>query len=133
MAKTVQEQELQMLFPEKEIMLAGKEFTIRPFSFIETMVVAKKLKSVLHLFGGDITPESLAVIYENSFEGIVDVIALVYSIDRKAVENFDMKNAVAAINGIIEVNQSFFADTVEPELESLTKIMGMQQDPLPNQ
>tara|TARA_R110002096_G_scaffold59120_1_gene148457 strand:- start:503 stop:898 length:396 start_codon:yes stop_codon:yes gene_type:complete len=126
---TVQEKELQMLFPETEVMLLGREFTIKPFSFYETMVVSKKLKSVLHLFGGNITAESLAEIYEKAFVGLVDVIALVYSLDRKTVEKMDMKNAIVAINGIIGVNKSFFVDSVEMEISNLTTSMGMQQDP----
>lgn len=105
--------ELKLLFPEKEVELAGQTFTIRPFSFVETRTVVRKLKDALHLFSGELTVNALADIYDKAFDGIVDVIAMVYQLDRETVEQFDNKTALQAVMGIVEVNKDFFVEEVE--------------------
>lgn len=125
--------ELKLLFPEEEIELGGAKFTIRPFSFVETRTVARKLKEVIHLFVGDITPEILAEVYDKAFDGVVDVIGMVYQLDRETVEQFDLATAIKAINGIVGVNKDFFGNQVESQIDSLTKKLGMNTEISPLQ
>lgn len=117
--------ELELLFPETDVELGGAKFTIRPFSFVETRTVTRKLKDVMHLFVGELTPEVLTEVYDKAFDGVVDIIAMVYQLDRETVEQFDLATATKAIKGIVGVNKDFFGDQVENQLDSLTKILGM--------
>ena len=124
----VTEKELEFYFPGKDVEIAGHEFTIIPFSFVETQIVAKKMKDVLYLFAGDITPDVLIEIYAKGFEGVRDVVAMSLGISPKLVEKFDQQSAMKAITNIIEVNKDFFTKRVEGEMENLTKILGFQED-----
>ena len=99
---SVNEKELKFLFPETQVELGGVEFTIRPFSFAETRIVAAKLKDVLYLFTGDITPDVLAVVYDKAFDGLVDVIAMTYQLNKKTVQSFDLATAMKAIVEIVD-------------------------------
>lgn len=124
----ITEKELSLLFPETEVEFAGKTFTIRPFSFAETRTVVRKLQEVIHLFGSELTAQALAEIYDKAFDGVADIIAMVYQLDRKTVEKLDIKSALAAINGIIRTNKSFFVDQVEAEINNIVTMMGMSED-----
>lgn len=120
---TITEKELEFLFPETTVEIAGHEFKLRPFSFVETKIVAEKLKNVLHLFAGEITFETLAEIYANSYEGVRDVIAMCLNIKPTLVDKFDQKSALIAITHIIEVNKDFFSQNVEKEMKRLVEMM----------
>jgi len=127
----ITDKELQLLFPETEVEFAGKTFTIRPFSFVETRTVVRKLQDVIHLFGQELTAATLAGIYDKAFDGIADVIAMVYQLDRKTVEKLDIQSALIAVNGIIGANKSFFVDRVEQEIGAIATMMGMSEDQSP--
>ena len=121
---TISQKELELLFPEQVVEVAGKDITIRPFSFAETRKVMLKLKDVLHIFNADeITPSLIAQATDKSFDGICDVIAMVYGLDRKAVPNLDNRAVLQCIKGIVEVNKSFFVEQVSPVLNDLTATM----------
>lgn len=124
----ITEKELELIFPETVVEIAGHEFKLTPFSFVETRTVAEKMKNVLHLFAGDITPEILIEVYSKGFEGVRDVIAMSLNIKPALVEKFDQASALKAITYIIEVNKDFFTQQVEGEMESLTKILGLADD-----
>ena len=128
----ITEKELELLFPETTVEIAGHEFVLKPFSFVETRIVAQKLKSVLHLFAGEITPDVLVEIYSTGFEGVRDVIAMSLGIKPQLVEKFDQQSALKAITYIIEVNKDFFSQQVETQMETLAKILGME-DSLPTE
>lgn len=124
----ITEKELDLLFPETIVEIAGHEFTITPFSFVETRIVAEKMKEVLYLFAGEITPDVLIEIYSKGFDGVRDVIAMTLGIKPQLVEKFDQQSALKAINHIISVNKDFFTQQVESELETLTKTLGVMED-----
>lgn len=124
----ITEKELDLLFPETEVEIAGHTFLLRPFSFVETKIVAMKLKEVLHLFTGEITPQVLVQIYATGFDGVRDVIAMSLNIKPALVEKFDQQAAMKAITNIIDVNKDFFTQQVENEMENLTKILGLEED-----
>lgn len=124
----VTEKELKFLFPETVVEIAGHEFTLTPFSFVETRIVAEKMKDVLYLFAGDITPDVLIEIYSKGYNGVRDVIAMTLDIKPALVDKFDQQSALKAITHIIEVNKDFFTQQVESEMDGLTKILGMAED-----
>ena len=119
--KTITEKELEFLFPEAEYEIAGHTFTLRPFTFAETRIVAKKLANVLHLFEGELTFDMMAVIYAEAYDGIRDVVAMSLSIKPELVDKFDQKSAVAAIKAVVEVNKDFFVQEVQPLVVDLAK------------
>lgn len=119
----ITKKELDLLFPETEVELAGHTFKIKPFSFVETRTVATKLGPVMHLFSSDMTPASLAVIYTDAFDGIVDVMQMVYGIDKSLIEQFDQATALKAIIEIVNVNKNFFSDRVETHLTDVKELM----------
>ena len=125
---TITEKELELLFPETVVEIAGHEFTLKPFSFVETRVVAIKLKEVLHLFASEVTPSVLAEIYDKAFDGVRDVIAMSLGIKPTLVEKFDQKSAMKAITEIIKINKDFFTEQVEDEVQSLTDLLGMEDN-----
>lgn len=117
------EKELEFLFPESTFELGGQEFSIKPFSFVETQIVALKLKDVLHLFAGEITPMVLAEVYSTAFEGVRDIIAMSLSLKPKTVEQFDQASALIAITQIVRVNKDFFVERVEATMTELTEMV----------
>lgn len=128
MAKDLVEKELDLIFPSTEVEIAGHTFELKPFSFVETRIVALKLKDVLHLLADGIKVENLAEIYANGYDGVRDVIALCLNIKPSTVDRFDQKNAMKAISKIIEINKDFFVEQVETEVEHLAEALGMQDN-----
>ena len=118
------------MFPEgKEVELYGKTFEVRPFSYMETREVLKKLKSVLHLFfSTELTIDVILDAMSNSHEGIRDIVAMSLRLDSKIVDQFDQGEMIKAIRHIIEVNKDFFTSTVENELTSLTEMFGQEEN-----
>jgi len=126
MVKTITEKELDLIFPEDEVTIGGHVFTIRPFSFAETRVVATKLKKVLHLFAADnLDANAFGQIYGDAYEGIRDVIAMTLNINKNLVDRFDVASAFRAITHIIKINKDFFSESVGPEIEELAAMFGM--------
>ena len=121
----VVEKEMKMLFPETDVELGGQTFSIRPFSFVETRIVVKHLKEVLHILNGDLTPQALAEIYDKAFDGVVAVIAMTFKMENENVEQFDNATALKAITSIVDVNKSFFAESVAAETDKIVKLLGM--------
>lgn len=125
---SITEKELDLIFPETLVTIAGYEFTLKPFSFAETRIVAIKLKAVLHLFASEVTPSVLAEIYDKAFDGVRDVIAMSLGIKPALVEKFDQRSAVKAVTEIIKINKDFFVEQVEDEVQSLTSLLGMEDN-----
>ena len=130
----ITEKELEFLFPENEVEIAGHMFSIRPFSFVETQIVALKLKDVLHLFAGEITPMILAEVYSTAFEGVRDIIAMSLGIKPALVEKFDQASALIAITEIVKVNKDFFVQQVEGTMTELTEmVMPSEEETSPSE
>ena len=120
MAKSITEKELNLIFPEEEVEIAGHVFTLRPFSFLETKIVAQKLHKVLHLFvADDLTTEAISSLYGDTYDGIRDVIAMSLKIDPNLVDKFDTASALRAITHIIKINKNFFSVELTKEAEDL--------------
>jgi hypothetical protein len=118
---STQEKEMQFLFPEHEVELAGQTFTIKPFSLYQTSIVAKNLKGVFSfkLFT-NLQDIDLGELFGENYEGFRKIIAMVYDIPEKTVDQFDIDTAIKAISEILYVNKDFFSKTVE---NTLTKAM----------
>lgn len=116
---SVTEQELEFLFPEKEINIAGREFTLRPFSLHEAFVVAEKLQSALSLLKEGMTTEEITSLLIQTRDGVEDVMALSLGLDVEVIRKFDLKSAFKAVRCIVEVNKDFFIQEVMKEFEDL--------------
>ncbi len=121
--KNITEKELEFLFPETEVEIAGKQFTLKPFTFSETRVVASKLGKVLHLFTGDLTTNDLVQIYAEAYEGVRDIIAMSLGIAPKLVDKFDQASAIIAIKNVVQVNKDFFVAQVETQVTALMEVV----------
>lgn len=118
--KSISEKELEFLFPETEVEIAGHTFALRPFSFSETVVVAEKLKGVLGILAeGEVTATTMATIYATSYEGIRDIMAMCLDIKPDLVDKFDQESALIAITSIIAVNKDFFVLRVKSTMDDL--------------
>ena len=126
---TITDKELALLFPEKTVEIAGVNFEIRPFSFSETRTVFRLLKDVLHVFTreGDLTPDDLAIIFDKAYDGIAEVLSMVYGLDRKAVDKLDNASAIKMIVEVVMINKGFFSDEIMPVLAPLMETMTEQQ------
>jgi len=124
----ITEKELELLFPETVVEIAGHDFTLKPFSFIETRIVAEKLKEVTHLFVGNVTPDTIMEIYSKGGEGVRDVIAIALNLKPQLVDKFDPQSTIKAITHIIEVNKDFFLQSVDSELENLMTVLEVEDN-----
>jgi hypothetical protein len=122
MKNNLTEKEIKILFPESEIEIAGLTFSVRPFSFVESKRVVEKLGSVIHLLGGDITPEVLGQLYASAFEQVRDIIAMVLKIEPTIVEQLDLGSISKIVMEIIRVNKDFFDGSVKSNLEGIAEI-----------
>jgi hypothetical protein len=119
----VQEKELSFLFPEKQYEIAGREFTLRPFSFHETFAVAEKLKTILPLLRLGMTADAIAEVIISSGKGVEEVMAMALKLDIEDVQRFDIKNAMKAIQAIVEINHDFFVQEVQGILVDLNGLI----------
>lgn len=119
---TLTEKEIKILFPESELEIAGLTFTIRPFSFVESKKVVEKLGTVIHLLGGEITPEVLGQLYASAFEQVRDIIAMVLKVEPTIVEQLDLGSVSKIVLEIIRVNKDFFDGSVKSNLESVAEM-----------
>lgn len=128
--KSVAEKELEFVFPEEEVEIAGQTFTIRPFSFYETLTVAEKLYPMFNLIGsnGKLDTQALTKELHQSAENIIDIIALSLNLNKNTVKKFDNKNAVKAIAKIIEVNKDFFTE-IEEEAAPILQLLQEPEEP----
>jgi len=111
--------------------IAGHTFSLKPFSFHETFLVAEKLKNVLHLFQIGMTTDKIARVVIESRDGIEEILSMALDMDIELVKRLDNKNAMKAIVNIIEINKGFFADFVQEEIAHLNEMMEEEKSPKP--
>ena len=127
----ITEKELDLLFPETDVEVAGHTFTLKPFSFHESFIVAEKLKNVLHVFQIGMSTDAIARVIIEARDGVEEIVSMAFGLDVKLVQKLDNKNAIKAIVKIIEVNKDFFSDFVQDELAALNEMME-EEDSKPN-
>ena len=120
---TTHETELNILFPERTVEIAGTEFTIKPFSFGDTLKVITKFKKLAGIldsasFG---SVESIVSIIITGEGELFDLLKMVYGKDRAWFERLDNANALKAIRSAVEVNYDFFTQNVAPMFEDLLR------------
>lgn len=120
---SITEKELKFLFPETTVEIAGHEFSLKPFSFHETFIVAEKLKNVLGLLQAGMSTEQIAHAVVQSCDGVEEIMAMALDLEVETIRKFDNKNAMKAILKIIEVNSDFFSESVQSELAALNAMM----------
>lgn len=121
---SINEKELKFLFTEREVELGGQTFTIKPFNFIQTQIVARKLKGALDLLG-DFDMSNIAELYADNYEGLRDIISLVFNLKKETVDSFDLEAATIAISEIIIVNKDFFTQRVQTIVNNAQAKLGM--------
>jgi len=125
---SVTEKELAFLFPEESVEIAGHAFTLRPFSFHETFLVAEHLRSVLHLLQVGMSIEAIAGVIVQARDGIEQTMSLALGLDVEVIRKFDNRSAMKAIVEIIRINKDFFAQQVQEELRSLNGLLENKGD-----
>jgi len=130
MAKT--NDKLAILFPEKEITLAGERFILRPFSFGETpAVIAAATEMIgdiarlnLSADGGlALTEENapaLALLLEKHFDKISYLISLCSGMSKEKVDALPYDIGLGLAMQVLELNKDFFITRVRPLLMAAT-------------
>ena len=119
--------ELLVLFPEREIMVAGESLTIRPFTarqWPKVLGIFQKLQPMLSAGDGD-TVDVLGIFAA----GADDLYAALGIAAHKPLEWFDevpMDDAIKLFSLVLEINQSFFAARIAPMLPDLLARFGLQ-------
>lgn len=128
----IQTKELKFLFPEKEIEIAGCKFTLKPFTFHETFVVAGLLKDVLGLMQAGMGVDQIAKVVVQCADGVEQTMSMALGLDVEDIQKFDNANAMKTIVNIIEINKDFFVDAVQKELGHLNGLLEQPQDAKPS-
>lgn len=122
---SISEKEIAILFPEKELTIAGQKITIKPFSFGQTFYVADKLQPVFDIFvsEGETDQDKIKQAIIIAGESIVDVLSMALQLSPETVKQFDNKTAVKAIMEVVKINKDFFVEEVTPALREFSPLL----------
>lgn len=119
--------DLEVLFPDREIVIGAETLTIKPFTarqWPKVIGVFQKLQPLLQpKDGGQV--ELLTVFAE----GADDLYMALGIAAHKPLEWFDdvqMDDAIRLFSLVLEINQTFFADRIAPMLPDLMARFGLQ-------
>lgn len=120
--------ELQVLFPDRELIVAGETLTIKPFTarqWPQVIAVFQKLQPLLQPKDADGTVDILSIFAA----GADDLYRALGIAAGKPLEWFDgvqMDDAIRLFSLVLEINQSFFAERIAPMLPDLLARFGLQ-------
>lgn len=130
--KTITDKELEILFGGEvgEVEILNKTYKFYPFNVKQTSIVMKKIGVLIPILGNYVDtngnlnlPETTLVgIITDSFDSIVEVVAMILKRDVEWVECLDMDTLIKVLIEIIRVNKSFFEKRVKGTVEA-TKAM----------
>jgi hypothetical protein len=119
--------EIQKIFPEVNLELAGKEFKIVPFKFGQMpkiMKLMEKLAVPAQKAIREGTTHDITTVFGLMAEGGVELIQLMaegIKVPVEFVENLDQEDGVKLLAAFIEVNKDFFVQRVLPLIQSKLK------------
>lgn len=120
--------DLQVLFPDREIVVGNETLTIRPFTarqWPQVIGVFQKLQPLLQLKDADGTVDILSIFAA----GADDLYRALGIAAAKPLEWFDgvqMDDAIRLFSLVIEINQTFFVERLAPMLPDLLARFGLQ-------
>ncbi|MHB8353374.1 MAG: DUF6631 family protein [Burkholderiales bacterium] len=126
--------DLQVLFPDKEIVVGGETLTIKPFTarqWPKVISVFQKLQPLLQpKDGGEAKGDGETVDMLGIFAAGADDLYLALGIAaHKPLEWFDevpMDDAIKLFSLVLEINQTFFVERIAPMLPDLLARFGLQ-------
>lgn len=119
--------DLQVLFPDRELTVAGETLTIRPFTarqWPKVLGIFQKLQPML--FAGEDQTVDVLAIFAAGADDLYSALAIAA---HKSLEWFDdvpMDDAIRLFSLVLEINQSFFAERIAPILPDLLARFGLQ-------
>ena len=119
--------DLEVLFPDREIVIGAETLTIKPFTarqWPKVIGVFQKLQPLLQPKDG--APVELLTVFA---EGADDLYAALGIAAHKPLEWFDdvqMDDAIKLLSLVLEINQTFFVDRIAPMLPDLLARFGLQ-------
>lgn len=119
--------DLDVLFPDREIVVGGETITIKPFTarqWPKVIGVFKKLQPLLTAGEGE-TVDMLGIFAA----GADDLYTALGIAAHKPMEWFDevqMDDAIRLFSLVLEINQTFFAERIAPMLPDLLARFGLQ-------
>lgn len=122
--------DLEVLFPDREIVVGAETLTIKPFTarqWPKVIGVFQKLQPLLQ--PKDDAPVELLTVFA---EGADDLYAALGIAAHKPLEWFDdvqMDDAIKLLSLVLEINQTFFVDRIAPMLPDLLARFGLQAKP----
>jgi hypothetical protein len=116
--------DLQTLFPNQELVIAGETLTLRPFTFGQLPKVLKLTKS----FYNEVQPFLAAGLESNATailevlaaggDDLIELIALGVHKPRTWFDTLEIDDGVRVVTAFLEVNLSFFAQRVLPQVKT---------------
>lgn len=146
----MQNDDLKVLFPGRDIEIAGEKFFLRPFPFGKIPKVIGCLGDIIHIIVNipdEVAAELATVSSSKDFmanpdmlsyitslvelggENLLDLVALAVNKPRTWVDELDADQGLVLFLEVYTVNQDFFTKRFKPVLESLTKRVGSLQKP----
>ncbi len=119
--------DLQVLFPDREIVVGGEALTIKPYTarqWPKVLGIFQKLQPMLTAGDGQ-TLDVLAIFAA----GADDLYAALGIAAHKPLEWFDevpMDDAIKLFSLVLEINQTFFVERIAPMLPDLLARFGLQ-------
>lgn len=131
MTKKNESSDLDVLFPNREIEIAGEMIKISPYKFKHLPKVMDMLEKISESTQGKITMQAMLIaalkkFSEESFEFIG------WSLNKKKewVEELNLKDATLILTTLWEVNRDFFVQEVLPLLEEVEEMqIFLQEEP----
>ncbi len=120
--------DLEVLFPDREIVVGGETLTIKPFTarqWPQVIAVFQKLQPLLQPKDADGTVDILSIFAA----GADDLYRALGIAAGKPLEWFDgvqMDDAIRLFSLVMEINQTFFVERIAPMLPDLLARFGLQ-------
>lgn len=119
--------DLQVLFPDREIVVAGESLTIRPFTarqWPKVLNIFQKLQPMLA--GEDGQSVDILAIFAAGADDLYSALGIAAGKPLDWFDTVPMDDAIKLFQLVLEVNQSFFAERIAPILPDLLARFGLQ-------
>lgn len=118
-------EEMDVLFPGKEITIKGQAVRVRPFTFGQLPKAIKLLSKVAtpliqaQQAGTNIDATTLLSLLADGGEELNELLASGTGLSTQVIEQLDLDEGIELLSVFIEVNGSFFTQKVLPKLKEV--------------